>query len=245
MSPATAAAQRFWPVNATEWLQVYDARQALAKKDPISRFFFELDWQTEPNLAAAAAKRGHHSPFPVEEWPAVAELLELRLRSHRARMRPGVSLSLAHVQALSEIVSKAVDTLAVKVKPVERVILAFGAGTHQASVPFGGASSPGRFLINDADSYYIWLFAEFGLQAIEFDVDEPRWKKLMPSLLCAGWLYSHRFPEPLPLGSYLRPGAALLPARVKKLERTFKDLWQAAGDSGKAFEQCLRQVTTG
>jgi len=236
---------RIWPSTDAEWLTLLDARARLGTPGSPSQFFFALDWQTEPNLAAAAKSRSMTSPFDTDAWPEVASILELRLAARLGGRGGGVSLSQPHIKALSEVVLTAVGALRGSRTSVPAVLEGFGAGTHQKLVPFGTPENPGTFLANDADSYYIWMFAEFGMHAIEKDIAASEWKELMKPLLRSAWFYSKRFPDILPLTSYLRPGPRLGDEARKRHDLEFTKIWIEEGQVAEAvLHRCLKLVTT-
>lgn len=236
--------RRILPSSLAEWDQVFRRRASIAEREPVDAFFFELDWQAEPNFGAAAKRVGRNPVLSAKEWPELAMVIDLRLEARWGGYSPSTLAPTPLVARLSRMIHGAAARLGGN-GTVGKALERWGAGALRSGVDFGTRRDPGTYFINDADSYFIWYFAEFGLMAIEMNIDRAKWKPMLKSLVLAAWLYSHRFTGPMPLTAYLHPGAPLTARRITELTRVFDAIWRKGrSDAGEALGRCLREVCT-
>lgn len=232
---------RKWPETDAEWEELFKKREMRALKSPVERFFFELDRATEPGLmkvnpALSAVDRAARE----SGWRVLSDLLGLRIEQRFSDGRTSVRIDPAIVRGFSKIVTRSAKALPTK-SPFSKVMPDFGAGALGRTILIGSGPSAIPIAICDADSYYLWFFAEFGLAAIEFNIQKAFWVKAMKPLIHAAYLFSRRFPEGVPMQLFNYPGPPLTAAERKALSDDFGLLWSGAGGNpAQAMAMALR-----
>jgi len=250
-SSIASVPSRIWPESDTEWLQVFNEREALAAGDRSGQhaFLFHLDWNTEPNLmrAAAAAIPPRRAPINEREWWSAAEALQARLRARwfnrAAPAAPGLPDGL--VERISAIVRRGVELFPQpafdqKVDAARAAIRRFGAGELRTTVSFGTPARPGNAIASDPDSYYIWFFTEFGLLARDRGKDADMWNRLLPDLILAGLFYTFRLTVSRSLMGGSLPGNRLDAKQMSDAEQILDTEQKKTGAIEQVFRACMR-----
>lgn len=234
---------RIWPTRREEWDHVFAAREALATADPVARFFFELDWQTEPHFGAVALRNRREPAIRAAEWPGLAMGLSRRLEARWRNARLDSTLSTDLIGRTSTVVRDASGKL--KEIPLDETLIHFGAGTFRTEIEFGTSAEPGVFPVGDADSYFLWFFAEFGLLAVERKADDGFWEPILKPLILSSWLYASRFEGRRPVTSYLHAPRVLEREEIETHTASFEELWKKAGmNPAVALHKVLRAAST-
>lgn len=233
---------RYRPSSPAEWNDFFLERKRRADNDLVEAFFFKLDAASEPGLMEV-----NPAMTPAERlerragWEEIAASFEIRIEQRFNGGHPTLPINPKVVEVFSKIVVEAANALPAT-SPFATVITDFGSGVLADNVQVPSASSKLVITVRDADSYFLWFFAEFGLLALELDIDKAFWKSAIKPLIHSAFLFCKRFPSGMPIQLFNYPGPRLEPKPRTTADRAFAQIWkEAKGDPARAMSMALRE----
>jgi len=221
----------------------YSERQKLALSDAEQRCLFELDRQTNEALLACnpdvtPGERNNRRTMIRD----VTKRLQYRLTDRWNEATIGsVDALTTQITELSQIFRDAMLALGVGADwaKVGTTLENFAAGELRETVTVmisGGFSEPR--VVSEPDSYFVFLFAEFALAALDVGVDTGMWQDLLPSLVRMQRCYVLRFTPKEPcVTCYTEKATTKLDgAKRAAIDATFTTKWSTSTKDRAALE---------
>ncbi len=199
---------------------IYDARKELADTDPEHAYLFELDRNTLPAFLPLCPELTEEQRHEREELHSVLiELLQCRLKERHAGLSISDAVGDRSLRHFNDIFEAAAAHVGQGLDTEGRLLERFAGGLlrHELSIP----GFPKPEIISEPDSFFVFLFAEFGLLCMDHNVGVDRWPQLLKSLVKMQSLYLARF-EQMPRGDW-----CLTRFDQPPQQPVAKDVWQA------------------
>jgi hypothetical protein len=207
----------------TDWPEVYSGRAKF--REPEQRLMFEIDRRTSPKLLRHAADIPDADKLFRESTiiPFICELDQRLERRWNNAPIPALR-DRAYTAYISAIFDSAIR--AVFPRPVYAdlgdIFCRFAAG-HLRRLVSVDRGLPERvdIVVTEPDSYFVFLFAEFAIAALEHGIDTELWNSLLPWLVKMQRLYVNRIAYTSSLRTFGFPGDALSEVEFDRLSREF------------------------
>ncbi len=182
------------PACGRRWQNVYAQREKLAMTNPAQAYLFELDRLTHPVLLHFCREvcRDERARR-IQRQDDLAKVLLARLEDRFGGTAPPAVQDVDACRQFSAIFRQAATMLRQDYRHAGEVLEAFAAGYHRVEISVPNSSVID--VMSEPDSYFVFLFAEFGFACLEqsHPIDPDMWLSMLQSLVKIQSLYLERW----------------------------------------------------